>query len=172
MIFFMLLFIWPLSFLAIYSHPHSRVSASEWIYQNIPKESTLSCDAWDDCLPLNIENVGYMNEYKILSMEPFAADTPEKQMKFKEQLQQLDYLVLTSNRAWGSLTEVPDKFPFMSKFYEDLFAEILNFTKVAEITSYPTVPILNIPIADDSSEEAFTVYDHPKILIYKNINSF
>ncbi len=167
----LLLIIWPISFLKIYSHPHSRVTASEWIYQNIPKGSTLSCDAWDDCLPLNIEGVGYLNQYKILSMEPFATNTPEKQILFSQQLQQIDYLVLTSNRAWGSLTKVPEKYPFMSKFYKDLFSEKLNFTKVAEITSYPTIPILNIPIPDQLSEEVFTVYDHPKILIYKQIHT-
>jgi hypothetical protein len=171
-IFYILVLIWPLSFLSIYSHPHSRVLASEWIYQNISIGSTLSCDSWDDCLPLNVEHVGFINQYKILTMEPFTLDTPEKQIKFTKQLKELDYFILTSNRAWGSLTKVPDKFPFMSNFYKDLFAGKLNFIKVAEITSYPTVPILNIPIPDDSSEEAFTVYDHPKVMIYKKINSF
>ncbi len=166
----LLLLVYPLSFLSIYSKPHSRVTASEWIYQNILLGSTLSCDAWDDCLPLNIEGIGYANQYNIIGMEPFAADTTEKQLKFQKQLNKLDYLVLTSNRAWGSLPKVPDKFPFMSKFYEDLFAGRLNFERVAEITSYPTIPLLNIPIPDQSSEEAFTVYDHPKVLIYKKIS--
>ena len=162
-------FIWPLSFLSIYSRPHSRVSASEWIYKNIPKGSTISCDLWDDCLPLSLDKMGTASQYKILTMEPFAMDTPEKQIRFNLQLQQLDYLILSSNRAWGSLTKAPDKFPFMSKFYEDLFAGKLNFTKVVEITSYPTIPILNISIPDQLSEEAFTIYDHPEILIYKKI---
>jgi hypothetical protein len=76
-------------------------------------------------------------------------------------------LILSSNRLWGSIPKVPERYPTTSKFYADLFAERLNFTKVAEITSYPTVPVLNIQINDDSSEEAFTVYDHPKVLIYK-----
>jgi hypothetical protein len=167
----LLLLIWPISFLSIYSRPHSRVLASEWIYQNVPTGATLSCDLWDDCLPLNIEGVGSMGQYKILTMEPFAIDTPEKQSTFNEELQQIDYLVLSSNRAWGSLTKVPDKFPFMSKFYEDVFAGRLNFTKVAEITSYPTIPILNISTPDQLSEEAFTVYDHPKIIIFKRISN-
>ena len=56
----------------------------------------------------------------------------------------------------------------MSDFYKNLFGGKLNFEKVAEITSYPTIPIFNIPIPDQSSEEAFTVYDHPKLYIFKN----
>ena len=100
-------------------------------------------------------------------MEPFAPDTNEKWTKFNYQLEQLDYLILTSNRTWGSITKVQDKYPLMSQFYQNLFAGKLDFEKVAEITSYPTIPILNIPIKDDFAEEAFTVYDHPKILIFK-----
>lgn len=166
-IFYILVLLYPISFLSIYSRLHSRVTASEWIYKNIPSGSSLSCDAWDDCLPLNIEGVGYSNQYKIIGMEPFAMDTKGKQLKFNQQLQQLDYFVLTSNRAWGSIPKVPEKYPFMSKFYKDLFAGKLNFQKIADITSYPTIPILNIPIPDQSSEEAFTIFDHPKVLIYK-----
>jgi len=161
------LLIWPISFLHIYSRPHSRVLASKWIYKNIQTGSVLSCDSWDDCLPLSIDKVGVMSQYKILTMEPFAPDTFQKQLNFKEQLQHVDYIVLSSNRAWGSLSKLPDKFPYMSEFYENLFSGKLNFTKVAEITSYPTIPIFNVPIPDQSSEEAFTVYDHPEVLIFK-----
>lgn len=163
-----LILIYPLSFLAIYSRPHSRVTASEWIYKNIPQGATLSCDLWDDCLPLPLNGNKSPYNYKIVTMEPFAPDTPDKITLFKNNLKDIDYLVLSSNRAWGSLTKVPEKFPFMSKFYTELFAGKLGFEKVSEITSYPTIPILGIQIPDQSSEEAFTVYDHPKILIFKN----
>ncbi len=166
--FYILLLLYPLSFLYIYSRTHSRVSASEWIYQNIPTGSTLSCDAWDDCLPLSLGKGQVINQYKILTLEPFVPDSIEKVGKFESQLKEIDYLIFTSNRAWGSIPKWPEKFPYMVKFYEDLFAGKFNFEKVAEITSYPTIPILNIPIPDQSSEEAFTVYDHPKVLIYKN----
>ncbi len=165
---FLVMFLWTASFLSIYSRPHSRVIASYWIYQNIPAGSTLSCDLWDDCLPLPFENGLSPYQYNILTMEPFAPDTLEKQTNFEKQLQQIDYLILSSNRAWGSISKVPEKYPFMSDFYKNLFGGKLNFEKVAETTSYPTIPIFNIPIPDQSSEEAFTVYDHPKIYIFKN----
>jgi len=38
---------------------------------------------------------------------------------------------------------------------------------VAEITSYPAVPIFGIQIPDYSADESFTVYDHPRVLIFK-----
>src|SRR3972149_2093933 len=166
--YYLLLILWPLSFLAIYSKPHSRVTASEWIYKNIPQGATISCDLWDDCLPLGLDKIGTSYQYNIITMEPFAQDTQQKISNFEKQLAHLDYFILTSNRAWGSISKVPEKYPFMSQFYKDLFSGKLNFIKVAEITSYPTIPILNVQIPNNSSEEAFTVYDHPKVIIYKN----
>ena len=162
-----LFLIWPLSFVAIYTRPHSRVIASEWIYRNIPGGSVLTCEHWDDCLPLTIDNTKYSQRYKIITLEMYNPDSEVKWNKINYQLKQADYIILSSNRLWGSIPKVPEKYPRTSVFYEDLFAEKLGFTKVAEITSYPTIPVLNIPIPDDSSEEAFTVYDHPKVFIFK-----
>lgn len=160
------LLIWPLSFMAIYSNSHSRVTASRWIYENIPSGSTISCEHWDDCLPLGIEGKS-SSLYKTEMLTLYDQDTPEKWQKTNQQLERADYLIMSSNRLWGSIPRLPEKYPITTKFYQDLFAENLDFQKVAEITSYPTIPILNIQISDDSSDESFTVYDHPKILIFK-----
>lgn len=162
--------IWPMSFLSIYIHDHSRLKASEWIYKNIPSGSILSCDLWDDCLPLSIEDK-YMNLYKFETLEVFAPDTPQKWLKLNKQLDTIDYLVITSNRAWGSITKVPNKYPLMSKFYSDLFAGRLKFEKIAEFTSFPKLVIGNwsLVIPDEVAEESFTVYDHPKVMIFKRL---
>ena len=80
-----------------------------------------------------------------------------------------DYYILSSNRAWGSIPTVPEKYPQMSKFYQDLLSEKLDFKKIKEFTSYPSLHYLGIPITinDDNAEEAFTVYDHPKVMIFQ-----
>lgn len=163
-----ILLIWPLSFSAIYSRPHSRVTASEWIYKNIPTGSTLSCEHWDDCLPLPIEHSN-SNVYKTEIIEIFSPDTAAKWSRINNQLKQVDYIVLSSNRGWGTLPKVYEKYPQTTRFYRDLFTERLGYKKVAEFVSYPTIPILNIPVSDDSSDESFTVYDHPKVMIFKRM---
>ena len=57
----------------------------------------------------------------------------------------------------------------MRKFYADLFSNKLNYKKVAEFVSYPKLEIGNwkLEIRDDVADESFTVYDHPKVLIFK-----
>ncbi|HNY04149.1 MAG TPA: hypothetical protein PKI92_00105 [Candidatus Woesebacteria bacterium] len=188
---FILNIIYVFSFLSIYSKPNSRVEASNWINQNISRDSILSSEYWDDALPL-----GY-SEYKNISLPFFDSDSEEKWEKINQSLDQIDYLIMSSNRLWASIPRVPDKYPQTSEFYKDLFSEILNFRKIKEFNSYPGFSLsflkscyyfgpTNYPgikntwfsidencsypgiyFRDDTAEEAFTVYDHPKVLIFK-----
>lgn len=167
----LMIVIWPMFFFSIYTKNHSRVITSEWIYNHIPYGATISCEYWDDCLPLGIADKS-VNLYKIETLTLFDRDTPEKWAKINNQLQNIGYIIMSSNRLWGSITKVPEKYPIASQFYSDLFAEKLDFKKVAEITSYPSLRYLGIPVdfPDDWAEEAFTVYDHPKVIIFKRSN--
>ena len=45
-----------------------------------------------------------------------------------------DYYILSSNRGWGSIPTVPEKYPKMSKFYRDLLEEETNYKKIKEFT--------------------------------------
>jgi len=180
-----------LVFLSLYSRPNSRVQASNWILQNIPQNSIISSEYWDDALPLAYSN------YQSLSLSLFDPDTSEKWQKINQSLDQIDYLIMSSNRLWASIPRVPDKYPLTGKFYNDLFSEKLNFTLIKKFTSYPgiSLPFLkscfyfgptNYPgisnhwfekdsdcpypglyLRDDTAEEAFTVYDHPQVLIFR-----
>jgi hypothetical protein len=166
----LLLLIWPLSFVSIYSRPHTRVSASKWIYENIPPGSTLSCEHWDDCLPLSLEGKSH-SLYEIETLELYNPDTQTKWVKINKQLENIDYLILSSNRLWESIPKVPERYPVASEFYKNLFSSELQFTKIAEFASYPTLKIgyWKLKIPDDRAEEAFSVYDHPKVIIFKQI---
>ncbi len=167
--FFILILVYPLSFLNIYTKPITRVTASEWIYQNIPPGSILSYEHWDDGLPLDLKGKG-SSLYQFEELALFAPDTEEKWKIINRQLAKIDYLVLSSNRLWGSIGRLPQKYPVSAKFYQDLLAGKLNFEKIAEFTSYPCFPpgkynLFCFP--DQSADESFTVYDHPKVMIFK-----
>ena len=164
---FIILFaVYPISFLMIYSRPHSRVIASEWIYNHIPTGSTLSCEHWDDCLPLPVDGKS-SQLYRIVTLSMYDLDTQKKWERINKQLEEIDYLILSSNRLWGSIPRASWKYPMTSTFYVDLFSGKLKFDKIAEFTSRPTIPFLSFELIDDSADENFTVFDHPKVLIFR-----
>jgi hypothetical protein len=103
---------------------------------------------------------------------------------------------LTSNRLYGSIPRMPHQYPMTSEFYRMLFAGELGFKLDAVFESYPRLgpftfpdqettqalglwsdptrcpqagvstcqPLLNVPMPP--AEEAFSVYDHPRVLIF------
>lgn len=164
---FLLLLVYPLSFIGIYTKPHTRTIASEWIYKNLPDNSYILGEYWDDNLPLPVSNS--QKKFYIDSLHVFDQDTPEKWSAMEKLLNKGDYIVLASNRGWGSILSVADRYPKMSKFYLDLFAGKLPYKKIKEFTSYPSLEYLGIPLEfnDENADEAFTVYDHPRVMIFK-----
>lgn len=161
-----LISVWPLSFFSIYLKPQTRVVASNWIYANIPNNATILGEYWDDPLPLQMRTDKF---FQIESMPVFDQDTETKWQKMSSYFEKADYYVLSSNRGWGSIMKLPQKYPIMSKFYKNLLEGKTPYKKVMEFTSYPSLNYLGIPISinDDWAEEAFTVYDHPKVMIFK-----
>ena len=167
-----LIFIWTLSFLTIYTKPHTRVAASEWIINNIPKHSKIAVEHWDDRLPIT-----QSNRYRFVEMTLYELpDDRRKWIDLNQKLDQADYLILSSNRLYIPLQKLSDCskyrkcYPKTAQYYEDLFNEKLNFKKVAEFDSYPHLPFSNTAIiADDSADESFTVYDHPKVIIFEKM---
>jgi len=187
--------LWPVAFISIYSRPHSRVTASEWIYQNIPPGSSLAVEHWDDGLPLPLSR--YPNfEYQHIQLPLYDPDSPAKWQEIATKLDQTDYVLLTSNRLYGSITGLPGRYPATSRYYQLLFDGALGFAKIAEFTSRPNLPVpfiklcltpslvrygwiarkvqdcpaTGLNIVDDYGDETFTVYDHPKVIILQKIN--
>lgn len=160
--------IWPIFFLNIYLQDNSRVQASKWIYENVPNKAILLTEYWDDPLPL----LAYTNgkTFNTKQLPVFEKDTPLKIANLTNEFKLGDYYILSSNRAYGSIMTAPDMYPYMAKFYSNLLNnKDPRFKKVAEFTNYPGVNLgfYKFEIKDDWAEEAFTVYDHPKVLIYK-----
>ncbi len=160
--------IWPLMFYSIYTKPHTRTTASQWMHTFLPDGSTLLNEHWDDALPLP-GNYKIQKQFMMDELKVYDPDTAEKWTIINEQLEKNDYIILSSNRAWGSIPTVPERYPKMTVFYDNLLSGKNAYKKVAEFTSYPSLAYLGIPLTinDDWAEEAFTVYDHPKVMIFQ-----
>lgn len=168
-----LILIYPISYISIYTKPNTRIQASDWVHKNIPKGSTIANEHWDDSIP-----VYNSSNYLYATLPLYEPDLPRKWETIEQAIKSSDYIIIASNRLYGPLqkltkcSELPAGkcYPKTAQYYKDLFGGKLGFQKVAEFTSYPTVPVLNVSLPDDTASEDFTVFDHPKIMIFKKID--
>jgi YYY domain-containing protein len=160
---------WSFAFTRIYQLPVSRGAASMWIYKNVPPPAPMANEHWDDPLPLPIPGYDH-SRYAGPQLPLYDPDEPKKIDTIVQMLSQSTYLNMTSNRLYGSIPRMPERYPMTTEYYRRLFAGELGYTHVATISSYPTLGPWTIN--DDLAEEAFTVYDHPKVLIYKKDADF
>jgi len=170
---------WAWAYTRIYTRPYTRVTASEWLQRAAPQGATTTWEWWDDLLPFVSDD-----KYPQKTTYPYAEDdlakyvgrfedlsgAPEDSIGLIEQLARADYVVLTSPRVYGSVARVPERFPATLRYYQALFDGSLGFQLVADIHSFPS--LFGLPISDLSAEEAFWVYDHPRVLIFRRTPEF
>jgi len=162
--------LWALAFTSIYTRPITRIEASRWMYENIPPGSSVTYEVWDDPLPLNIDGKIGDQVFRTIKTEPYWEDTPEKRTMLYEWIEQADYIVLSSNRLYGSIPRLSTRYPMTTRYYEALFSGELGFELVATFASHPQ--LFGIDIVDDDADESFTVYDHPKVSIFRKRADF
>jgi YYY domain-containing protein len=166
-------FLWAFAFTRIYTRPLTRVAASLWVYDNIPAGSAIGNEHWDDAIPWG--GVGGRNgyadgTYEYVEFHPYAEDEPIKLEWFMDWLGQADYIILSSNRLYGSIPRLPMRFPMTTRYYKYLFNGELGFERIRTFTSRPNLG--PIEFNDDNAEEPFTVYDHPRVDIFKKTEDF
>jgi len=183
---------WAWAFGNIYRGIHPRIAASMWMNAHIPDGSVITTEHWDDSLPLCLPSEP-CGKFKSVELPLYNPDTKEKWDVISKKLANVDYIVLSSNRLYGSIPAVSDRYPQTTAFYTQLFSGNLGFVKVAEFTLRPNIsipfvqtcltppgiwygavsapmqecPLGGISFVDDYADESFTVYDHPKVIIFK-----
>ncbi|MFA6533379.1 MAG: glycosyltransferase family 39 protein, partial [Patescibacteria group bacterium] len=103
-IFLMSALLWTYMFLNIYSFPHTRISATDWVLKNIPEGSTLAVEHWDDRVPIY---GGEKYQYQELTLY----DQPDDENKWEiidQKLQKSDYIIIASNRLYVPLQKLTD----------------------------------------------------------------
>jgi 4-amino-4-deoxy-L-arabinose transferase-like glycosyltransferase len=157
--------IWALAFFSIYTRIQTRIAASEWVYLNIPNNAKILNEQWDDGLPIPLRQFSPA-QYQITSLAMYDTDNLNKINYLSYNLSSSDYIIFNSRRLYGTLIHLTDKYPITSQYYKLLFEGKLGYKEVAQFTSYPSM--FGFEINDDTSEETFQVYEHPKVIIFKN----
>jgi hypothetical protein len=153
--------LYALAYHHIYTKPTTRIAATDWIAAHVPRGSTVATEHWDDSLPVG----GLAQQYQGHVLPVFDADDANKLKKLYDGLSTADYYFLSSPRAWRTIGRLPDRFPIMVRYYRRLFGGRLGFVRVARFASEPE--LFGVQMHDIGAEEAFWVYDHPPVLIYR-----
>lgn len=153
---------WAFAFMQIYQATHTRITASNWIEDNIAENSIILHEELDERLPVIFQQ-GKNYQYSLLEL--YQVDIDEKIKNLSEQLNKGDYLIIASQRLYKNIPK-SSKHPDTSRYYQLLFAEQLGYQKIKEFHVYPQ--LFSWKIKDDGAEETFSVFDHPPIFIFKN----
>jgi hypothetical protein len=168
---------------SIYSKPHPVVQAAQWANTNVDQEETVAVEDWEQLL--------YLGPYQVVRLRLYDEDSPEKMANIAEQLHDADYIIVFTNRAYGTIPRLPERYPLSSKYHELLFSGKLGFEMVYCATSHPS--FLGVTIVDDTftrpklpvpegmdtcptsgvvinmgyADETFTVFDHPMSMVFR-----
>ena len=156
---------WAAAFVSIYTKPYTRYEASRWIYEHIPANSVLACEHWDDWLPLPLEGGLSPTQYRQIELPLYVVDDGVKRGDLLAKLNSADYIVIASQKLRDSIPRMPHRYPFTINYYQGLEDGSLGFDRVAEF--HRSLNFLGFPISTRGAEEAFSVYDHPPVVIYK-----
>ena len=147
--------------------------------------------------PVRVRN--FLSGQNLQIHEP---DSPAKIDQMLAALEKSEIVVVTSNRMYGSICRLPELFPATIAYYRELlgigpeqnpveaFAALADiykateqqinskktalsatgFEPIAVFTSFPAIGPLTIN--DQSAEEAFTVYDHPQVTLFRKTAAF
>ena len=179
--------LYALAFAGIYGRPHTAVAASKWINANVPTGASIinGGSYWDEQLP-------DLGRYDVWTFPAYHPDSDRNKIpELVDRLAESDYIVFYSNRAYGSVSRLPDQYPQSSAFFRLLFSGDLGYRLEKTFTSYPVLagvnlrdnpyhraglaePTLATPAVSSPgaflnlgyADENVIGYDHPQVLIF------
>ena len=157
--------LYALAFLGIYTRPHTIVRASRWFYANVDKGAAVLSQDWDEGFPFDLDGRS-AGEYKFTNFSFYEIDSDEKIRKLAGSLCSSEAVVFQTKRLYGAITQAPARYPRTDRFFRLLFAGDLGFRLEQEIVSRPG--FLGYGLFDELADESFSVYDHPKVVVFRN----
>jgi hypothetical protein len=195
--------LWAVAFVNLYRvQEHPWIAASRWIRENVPGNSVVATEHWDHTLPIGLrpdEGAPPPQRLQSVVLQWYSVEDRWRSEEMRESLttaaEQVagsDYLILASNRLYGVIPRLPDRYPEAAAYYRLLMGGELGFELVYWNSRYPNLSSLALtnepftrpglpvptPIAAwqpapitwtlGPADESLTVYDHPLVLIFEN----
>ena len=152
---------------------------------------TVANESWDESLPVRLDGYDpFGGLYRGLTMEMRWPDNESKRKMLIENLALADFVILPSQRALWSVSRMPGSYPMTMEYYRALFDGKLGFDLAAGFSKLIEIGPLRIsdltgragwnrilpvpesrknPFNDSllGAEEAFSVYDHAPVWIFR-----
>jgi YYY domain-containing protein len=180
---------YALAYMNVYSETHTAVRASDWINDNVRKSTLVLKEHWEEGLP-------GLHAYRRNELPMYDPDGPLKLDVLSEELADAETLVFFSNRLYGTLPRIAERYPASTAYYKLLFSGRLGYELADFEATYPSLlgvsfvhdtfsrPGLPVPEPFDDfspsamsinlghADESFSVYDHPTVLVFNNVKGF
>ncbi|MBL8055555.1 MAG: glycosyltransferase family 39 protein, partial [Anaerolineales bacterium] len=159
--------------------------------------AVLTNENWDEGLPMPLDGHDpFGGLYRGLIMEMHWLDNEDKRQMLLTNLEQADYIVVQSQRRLWASSRLPGRYPMLMEYYRALFDGRLGFELAAQFQSPivigplqvsdlaatwawgrpPDVPARGPDYPFNFSlfaaEEAFSVYDHAPVWIFRKRADF
>jgi len=118
------------------------------------------------------------------NLELYWPDNQVKQDYLETILNQTDYIWVNTNRRYDTHSRVPLRWPLTNAYYDALFSGDLGFEHVRTFQesfelgplkiSDQYLPYYDAPawLNEFEPEEAFTVYDHPAVMLFRKTDAY
>jgi hypothetical protein len=161
--------VYALAFVQLYFQEHPYKVASYWIFDNVAPGSRIVGPHWDDKVPVSVAGKNtsmYVMEGRDNELPVYERDTPQTLDLLVRRISLSDYIMFPTARTPDSIPRIPDEYPNTSALLRLLWGEKLGFKLVKTVKNRPS--FLGVTFNDDLADESFSVYDHPKVVIFQN----
>ncbi len=188
--------LYALAYMNIFRQPDSRVEASRWLVENVPRGARVLVEPSQNTPPMGAyftatnfnhdyvlwggttrraaerERNDYyhlhtMDTYRYLYADRF--DDEEKRRYIASRLALVDWIVIDDTYVqWYDHLPASEN-AVLKQHYRDLFAGKLGFALVKSFKTYPS--LMGFHINDDPAEFTFKLFDHPRVYVFRRYAS-
>ena len=181
---------YSLSFMNVYAGQHPVNDVSKWLEDNADWGDRVVQEHWEEGIP----NLVWLEMHE--RAELYNDENSKKFDQLTEQMSEADYFVLLSNRLYGTIPRLEERYPVTTIFYEKMFNGELGFELVYSGGRYigglgvdyyedpfariqfgppegfepPSSGIASISFG--WADESFSVYEHPQTFIFENVEKY
>ena len=170
----------------VFRQPDSRVEASKWLIENVPRDAKILVEPSHNTPPMGSyfleplffkDYVGWgpttvrTDRFVLHTLDVYVhlyddrLSVEEKRQYICDRLALVDYIVMddTFDEFYEHL-HGPEHAP-VREYYRDLFAGRLGFDEIRRFKVHPALAGIEIP--DEAAEMTFSLFDHPTIQVFK-----